>query len=109
MKATPFERHLAYIDEDTLPANGEKYLYIQDDDTWGLEVPADSGYLINDGPGALTIRNSDDGEHYSKSRTVKSGETIVWENDDDVWNHTVHIAADSSGASYRAAFARSRW
>jgi len=109
MQATSFERHLEFVDESTLAANADKHLYIQDDEMWGLEVPADSGYLINDGPGTLTVRNSDDGEHYSKARTVKSGETVTWENDDDIWNHTVHVVADSVGASYRSCFARSRW
>jgi len=109
MKATPFERHLEFVDEDTLSANSEKYLYVKNDDTWGLEVPADSGYIKNDGPGTITVRNSDDGEHYSKAMTVKRGEQLTWENDDDIWNHTVHIVADASGASYRSRFARSRW
>lgn len=109
MKETPFERHLEYVDEETLLASGETYLYIQDDDNWGLEVPADSGYVKNDGPGEISIRNSDDGEHYTKEMTVKSGEQLAWEHDDDTWNHTVHLVADSSGAAYRARFARSRW
>ena len=109
MQATPFERHLSFIDEDTLSANEEKYLYVKNDDVWGLKVPGDSGYIINDGPGTLSIRNSDDGEHYTKVSTVKSGETLIFENDDDEWIHTVHIVADSVGASYRSRFARSRW
>ena len=109
MKVTPFERHLEYVDERTLAASAEIYLYVQDDKVWGLDVPGDSGYVKNDGPGELFIRNSDDGEHYTKVMTVKSGENLAWENDDDVLNHTVHIVADSSGAAYRARFARSRW
>ena len=109
MQATPFVRHLEYVNEGTIAASAEEYLYIQDDENWGLEVPADSGYVKNDGPGVLTIRNSDDGEHYTLEMTVKSGEQITWENDDDVWNHTVHIVADAAGALYRARFARSRW
>lgn len=109
MLATDFVRHLEFVAEDTIAANGETYLYVQSDEDWGLEVPADSGYVKNDGPGVLTIRNSDDGENYTKEMTVKSGEQLTWENDDDVWNHTVHIVADSSGASYRSRFARSRW
>ena len=43
------------------------------------------------------------------NRSAKSGEQLAWENDDDVWNHTIHIIADASGASYRSRFARSRW
>jgi hypothetical protein len=109
MKETPFERHLEYVNEGTIEASGEVYLYVQNDENWGLKVPADSGYVKNDGPGELIIRNSDDGEHYTPEMTVKSGENLTWENDDDVWNHTIHIVADASGASYRSRFARSRW
>ena len=109
MKATPFERHLEFVQEGTLAASAEEYIYIQDDKEWGLQVPADSGYLTNDGPGVITVRNSDDGEHYTRNRTVKNGETATWENDDDVWCHTVFISADASGAKYRSCFARSRW
>ena len=109
MKETPFERHLEYVNEGTIVANDEEYLYVQSDENWGLQVPADSGYVKNDGPGVLTIRNSDDGEHYTPVMTVKSGENLTWEHDDDIANHTVHITADAAGASYRARFARSRW
>ena len=109
MKETPYERHLEYVNEGTIAANAEEYLYVQNDENWGLKVPADSGYVKNDGPGELIIRNSDDGEHYTPEMTVKSGENLTWEHDDDVWNHTVHIVADASGASYRSRFARSRW
>ena len=109
MKATPFERHLPLIDENTLAANEEHYIMVADDKTWGLEIPADSGYLNNDGPGALEVRIADDGEHYTQVQTVGSGGSAVWENDDDIWIHTVHIVADAVGAAYRAGFARSRW
>ena len=109
MMETPFERHLPFVDERTLSANEEVYLYIKSDEVWGLRVPADSGYLINDGPGELEVRVSDDGEHYTKVQTVKSGEPLWLENDDDIWAHTVHVVADSVGAAYRSAFARSRW
>ena len=109
MKVTPYERHLEFVDEGTLAASEERYLYVKDNETWGLQVPADSGYLKNDGPGTIIVRNSDDGVHYTPVITVKRGEQAVWEHDDDVWNHTVHIVADASGAEYRSRFARSRW
>ena len=109
MKATPFERHLEFVDERTLAANEDVWLQVQDDENWGLKVPADSGYVTNDGPGILYVRNSDDGEHYTPVKTAFAGDQIIWENDDDVWNHTVHIKADATGASYRSSFARSRW
>lgn len=109
MKETEFERHLEFVEEGTLAANEEVFIFVQDDPDWGLKVPADSGYVTNDGPGEIKVRNSDDGEHYTKPRTIKNGDQAAWENDDDVWNHTVQLVADSSGASYRACFARSRW
>ena len=109
MQATPFERHLEFVQEGTIAASGEAWLEIQDDEKWGLKVPADSGYVTNDGPGEIIIMNSDDGEHYTRERTVKRGESATWENDDDVWCHTVHLVADINGADYRACFARSRW
>jgi hypothetical protein len=55
MKETPFERHLEYVNEGTIVANNEVYLYVQNDDNWGLKVPADSGYVKNDGPGELIV------------------------------------------------------
>lgn len=109
MKATPFERHLPFIDERTLAANEEFYIHVASDPSWGLDIPADSGYLTNDGPGVIEVRISDDGEHYTKVKTVKSGDGAEWENDDDIWIHTVHVVADTNGASYRSGFARSRW
>jgi len=109
MQATPFTRHLPFIDEGIIAANKDKFLYIESDPEWGLVVPADSGYVINDGPGALEIRISDDGEHYTKVQTVESGGSAIWENDDDIWIHTIHMVADANGAAYKSGFARSRW
>lgn len=109
MKETPFTTHLSYIDEDTIPSNGEKYLYVKNDQVWGLQVPADSGYVLNDGPGVIKVRNSDDGEKYTKEITLNPGDQAVFENDDDEHVHTIHLTVDASGASYRARFARSKW
>ena len=77
MKATPFERHLPFVDEGLILASDEKYIYVATDSVWGLEVPADSGYLVNDGPGTLEVRISDDGEHYTKVQTVRV-RMVVW-------------------------------
>lgn len=109
MKETPFETHLSFVDEGTIAANGEVYLYVKDDALWGLQVPGDSGYVLNDGPGVMKVRNSDDGEKYTKEVTLNKGDQIVFENDDDEHVHTIHLTADASGASYRSRFARSRW
>lgn len=109
MQATPFVRHLEYVKEGAIAVNAEIYLYIKNDEDQGLQVPADSGYIKNDGPGEIFVRNSDDGEHYTPVITVKAGENVNWEHDDDIWNHTVHVEADAAGAQYRSRFARSRW
>ena len=109
MQETGFTTHLSYVDETTLAANEEKYLYVKDDPVWGLRVPGDSGYVQNDGPGVIVLRNSDDGEKYTKEITINPGDKATFENDDDEHVHTLHLKADSSGASYRSRFARSRW
>lgn len=109
MQATPFETHLSFVDEGSIGSSGETYLYIASDPLWGLNVPADSGYVLNDGPGVIVVRNSDDGEKYSKEITLNPGDQAVFENDDDEHVHTIHLTADASGAEYRSRFARSRW
>jgi hypothetical protein len=109
MQETGFTTHLSYVDETTLAANEEKYLYVKDDPVWGLRVPGDSGYVQNDGPGVIVLRNSDDGEKYTKEITINPGDKATFENDDDEHVHTLHLKADSSGAAYRSRFARSRW
>lgn len=101
-----FPSHLPFIDERTLAARAECYLRVQDDPVYGLRTPGRSGYAINDGPGGITIRTSDDGERWSKAETVKSGELAQYEHLDDVWIHSVHIVADSVGATFRAKFVR---
>lgn len=106
MMQEDFPSHLPYIDERTLAASAEVYLAVQNDPVYGLRTPGRSGYVINDGPGNITIRTSDDGERWSKAETVNSGELAQFEHLDDVWVHSVHIIADAVGATYRAKFVR---
>jgi len=98
--------HLPFIDERTLAASAEFYLRVQADPVYGLRTPGRSGYVINGGPGDITIRTSDNGERWSKAETVLSGELAQFEHLDDVWIHSVHIVADAVGAAYRAKFVR---
>lgn len=104
--ARDFPSHLPFIDEQTLAASAEVYLDVQDDPVYGLRTPGRSGYIINDGPGNITVRTSDNGERWSKAETVNSGELAQYEHLDDVWIHSVHIVADAVGATYRAKFVR---
>jgi len=103
-----FKRHRSYVNEGTLDPNKDVYLYIQDDPDHGLEEPAGSGYVINDGPGTLGIKTSDDGGGYTRQITVNIGEMVEWECGDDELIHTVYLIADSYGASYRCRFVRSK-
>jgi len=103
-----FPSHLPFIDERTLTASQTVYLAVQDDPVYGLRIPAQSGYVINDGPGEVTIRTSDDGARWSKASVIKRGENYVCEHDDDVWIHSIELTADASGAAYRARFTRRR-
>jgi len=101
-----FPSHLPFIDARTLLANGEVFLEVQDEPTYGLRTPGRSGYVINGGPGTIAVRTSDNGERWSKAETAKSGELLQYEHLDDVWIHTVHIVADATGAAYRSKFVR---
>ena len=103
-----FPSHLPFIDERTLAASETVFLEVQEHPTYGLQRPADSGYVKNDGPGDMTIRTSDNGERWSKASVIKRGENYVCEHDDDVWIHSVELTADASGAAYRSRFARAR-
>ena len=99
---------LSYVNEATIVPSGKIYLYVKDDPAYGLKAPADSGYIVNDGPGTLTVRNSDNGERYTKNMTVNIGETLVWEHEDDELIHTVFLEADGFGVNYRSRFARGK-
>ena len=101
-----FPSHLPFIDERTLAANAEVFLEVQEEPTYGLRTPGRSGYIINDGPGSIEVRTSDNGERFSKAEPAKSGELLQYEHLDDVWIHTVHIVADTVGATYRSKFVR---
>jgi len=101
-----FPSHLPFIDERTLVARELVVLEVQEHPTYGLRTPGRSGYLINDGPGPLSVRTSDNGERWSKAETAKSGELVQYEHDDDVWLHSVEVVAGAVGASYRSKFVR---
>ena len=99
---------LPYISEATLAANVDTYLQVKDDPVHGLQLPGGTGYVKNDGPGEITVQNSDDHDGLSDLSTVKAGEQLMFEEEDDIEICTVHITADASGAAYRARFARSK-
>jgi len=103
-----FKPRLSFINEETMLPSTSSVLYIMEDKQFGLGEPADSGYLVNDGPGALTVINSDDGKHKSKPMTVRVGETAVWEHEDDEVVHTLFLTADALGVNYRSRFARGK-
>lgn len=99
---------LPFIQEGTLAANEEVTLYVKDDPVYGLQTPGGTGYVTNDGPGDITVQNSDNSDGLSDISTVEPGEQLVFEKDDDVEICTINITADASGASYRSRFARCR-
>lgn len=97
---------LPYISEGTLAANKDVFLNVKDDPVHGLQAPGGTGYIINDGPGEITVQSSDDQDGMSDVSTIKKDEQLKYEREDDVEICEVHITADASGASYRARFAR---
>ena len=103
---TEIYSHLSYVSEGTIDDGETIYLYVKDDEKYGLREPADSGYLINDGPGTLSVQSSDNGERYTRTMTVYSGEMLMWEIDDDEYIDRVKITCDTDNTKYRARFAR---
>ena len=99
---------LPFIAEGTLAANEEVTLYVKDDIVQGLREPGSTGYVKNDGPGEITVQNSDNNDGLSDLSTVKAGEQLLYEKEDDIEICIIHLTADASGASYRARFARSK-
>jgi hypothetical protein len=99
---------LPFISEGTLAANADVFLDVKDDPVHGLRAPGGTGYVQNDGPGSITVQNTDDSDGLSDLSTVKTGEQLLFEKEDDVEICEVHITADASGASYRARFARAK-
>lgn len=98
---------LPFISEAALGASEDVHLDVKDDPVHGLQLPGGTGYVKNDGPGEITIQSSDDHDGLSDLSTIKKGEQLVFEKEDDIEICTVHITADASGAAYRARFARS--
>lgn len=99
---------LPYISEATLAADAEVFLEVKDDKVKGLHLPAGTGYIKNDGPGSIAVQSTDNQDGLSDYSTIKPGERLEYEKDDDIEICTVHIVANASGASYRARFARNK-
>ena len=99
---------LPFTKEGILAANEEVILYVKDDPVHGLQTPGGTGYVVNDGPGDITVQNSDNSDGVSDISTVEPGEQLLFERDDDVEVCTINIVADAAGAAYRARFARSK-
>lgn len=97
---------LPFIDERTLIASEEIFLYVKSDSVYGLQMPANSGYVLNDGPGNLLVSNSDDNDKWSINSTLEPGDQLLWEVGDDVDINVVRIVADAAGAAYRSRFTR---
>lgn len=99
---------LPFIKEGTLAANESVTVYVKDDPVHGLQTPGGTGYIMNDGPGSITVQSSDNSDGLSALSTVKLDEQLLFEKGDDVEICTIHIIADASGASYRLRFARDK-
>ena len=99
---------LPFIAEGTLAANEEVTLYVKDDPVHGLQEPGGTGYIINNGPGSITVQCIDNEDGLSDLSTINADEQLLFEKDDDVDVKEIHLIADADGADYRARFARIR-
>ena len=98
-------RHLPFVSEETLSANSSKELLIRTDNEQGLGVSGKTGYIRNDGPGALTFTIDDGISGSSLPQTLNNGEYINFRREDNVYFDRV-IISTVAGCSYRAAFTR---
>ena len=101
----PYVFEVSSSNEDEIVANKPVFLYIRDDDSKGLKVPARSGYILNDGPGEISYRlnnGADDG--WSHPATLKVREVDTFEYTDNIQIVTVEITADTNKTRFRTRF-----
>lgn len=99
-------KHLPFIDEVTLNTAQPRELLIRADDEQGLEAPARSGYIINDGAGEVWCSIHDGITAYSKEHHMYSGEYIGFRRADDVFIDKLKLRTDTDGTVVRVILSR---
>lgn len=99
-------RHLPFVDEVTLNTAQPTELLISADAEQGLEAPAQSGYIINDGGGEVWCSIYDGITAYSKEHHMYSGEYIGFRRGDDVFIDKLKLRTDTDGTVVRVILSR---
>lgn len=99
-------RHLPFVDEVTLVTARTTELLISADAEQGLEAPAQSGYIINDGGGEVWCSIYDGITAYSKEHHMYSGEYIGFRRGDDVFIDALKLRTDTDGTVVRVILSR---
>lgn len=90
-----------YVSETTVAAAGTPNTErIVTDPVQGLGRNAHTGYIINDGPGSLLVRLSNDGATFAPVQTVIPNQILDLTGEDV---HTVQIDASANATAYRLA------
>lgn len=100
------DRHVPYYSERTLANAGDEHTEnIKLDPKKGLGVVGRSGWIINFGPGGLTV-NIYDGEYWSGAMPIRATDGIVFEHQDDTWIKEMVIIAVGMGTTYEVSICR---
>lgn len=100
------DRHVPYYSKVSLAAaDDESIEYIKNDPDKGLGVAGRSGWIINEGPGDITVEIFD-GVYWSDPIDVYAGEGFTIEHEDDTWVEQVKVTAVNTGATYRLSMCR---
>lgn len=101
----PFVFEINSDNENNIEADVPYFLYIKDDKSRGLRVPASAGYIKNDGPGKISYRlNSGDSKKWSHPATIMNGEFDVFNGTDNIEIVTIEITADTDKTRFRTRF-----
>lgn len=95
------DRHVPYYSKKQLVNAGDsKTEYIQMDPAKGLGVVGKSGWIVNDGPGDLTVIIHD-GVYISDPVDIYAGEGFGIEHADNIWVKEITMTSVTLGTTYR--------
>lgn len=101
----PYVFEITNDNKDEVEADEPIYLYIRDDDSKGLKVPAQNGYIKNDGPGNISYRlNNGSNKGWSHPATLKTGEIDTFDYHDNIQIAIVEITVDTNKTKFRTRF-----
>jgi len=100
------DRHVPYYSRRTLTNAGDSHTeHIMMDPEKGLGVVGRSGWIINEGPGDLTVEIYD-GKYWSDPILIDAGTGMEIEHMDDIWIKEMKLTAVTAGTTYKLSISR---